>query len=254
MKLALIQYSPVWEDKEKNIEKLNYLINTADMDTDLLVFPEMTLTGFTMNSEEHAETIDGIGFQYFRNLASKLGKDVFAGIIEKNESGIYNSLVHFDNKGIVKNIYRKIHPFSFANEEKYFSAGKDIVVTHIGDVKIGLTVCYDLRFPELYRLYAKEKVDIIIDIANWPLVRAEHWKHLLKARAIENQCFIVGVNRVGVDGKANEYNGCSGVFNPMGKEIILIENDEKIIVTEINVNEVNETRTKFRFLDDMKLI
>ena len=154
----------------------------------------------------------------------------------------------------MKNIYRKIHPFSFANEEKYFSAGNDIVATNIGDVKIGLTVCYDLRFPELYRLYAKEKVDIIIDIANWPSVRVEHWKHLLKARAIENQCFIVGVNRVGVDGKSNEYNGCSGVFNPMGKEIVLVENDEKIIQSEIDIAEVNETRTKFRFLDDMKLI
>ncbi|MCP5064679.1 MAG: hydrolase, partial [Ignavibacteriae bacterium] len=224
------------------------------MDADLLVFPEMTLTGFTMNSEKHAETTDGISFQYFSKLASRLGKDIFTGIIEKKESKFYNSLVHFDCKGLVTNIYRKTHPFSFANEDKYFSAGNDIVVTNIGDVKIGLTVCYDLRFPELYRLYAKEKVDVIINIANWPSVRVEHWKHLLKARAIENQCFIVGVNRVGVDGKANDYNGCSSVFNPMGKEIVLVENDEKIIQLEINVAEVNETRTKFRFLDDMKLI
>jgi len=254
MKLAIIQYSPIWEDKKKNIAKLNNLLNDFDMNTDVLVFPEMTLTGFTMNSEEHAETNDGISFEFFSSLASKFEKDVFAGIIEKEESKFYNSLVHFDKKGIVKNIYRKIHPFSFANEEKYFSAGNDIIVTNIGDVKIGLTVCYDLRFPELYRLYAKEKVDVILDIANWPSVRVEHWKHLLKARAIENQCFIVGVNRVGVDGKSNEYNGCSGVFNPMGKEIVLVENDEKLIVTEINVNEVSETRNKFRFLDDMKLI
>ncbi|MEE9430276.1 MAG: nitrilase-related carbon-nitrogen hydrolase [Melioribacteraceae bacterium] len=254
MKIALIQYSPIWEAKEENIKKLNELITTSSIDADVLVFPEMTLTGFTMNSSKLAETIEGISFQYFSNFASKLNKDIFAGIIEEDGKSFYNSLVHFDNNGVIKNIYRKIHPFSLVNEQEHISAGENIVITDIGNVKIGLTICYDLRFPELYRLYAKEKVDVIINIANWPVPRIEHWKHLLKARAIENQCFIVGVNRVGIDAKSYKYNGCSSVFNPMGEEIVLLENDEKIIQTEIDISEVNKTRNKFGFLEDMKLI
>jgi len=254
MKLALFQFAPVWEDKKKSIEKINKLIESISLDADILIFPEMTLTGFTMNSEKYAETLNDTGFQYFADLGSKFKKDIFAGLIEKNGSEIYNSLVHFDDKGIAKNIYRKIHPFSLAKENKYFSSGNKIVITDIGQVKVGLTICYDLRFPELYRLYAKEKVDIIINIANWPSKRIEHWKHLLKARAIENQCFMVGVNRVGIDAKSNNYNGCSAVFNPMGNELVLVENEEKIIQVKIIIDEVKEIRNKFKFLDDIKLI
>jgi predicted amidohydrolase len=254
MKLALVQYSPVWENKEKNIEKINSLILSTNIDAEVIIFPEMTLTGFTMNANIHSETVDDISFHYFSDLAKKLDKEIFAGIIEKNNGKFYNSLIHFDSNGTIKNTYRKIHPFSLAKEHEHFSAGESIVITNIKDVKIGLTICYDLRFPELYRLYAKEKVDIIINIANWPEQRIEHWEHLLKARAIENQCFVVGVNRIGRDAKHNNYNGFSSVFNPMGKEIVTCKNEGKIIQVEIDIKEVEKTRNKFGFLNDMKLI
>ena len=254
MKLGLVQFSPVWENKEKSIEKITKLINASSIEADILIFPEMTLTGFTMKSSKYAETTEDIGFRYFSGLAKSLKKEIFAGLIENKKGIFFNSLVHFNSNGSVKNIYRKIHPFSLVNEEKYFAAGNKIVISNIENVKIGLTICYDLRFPELYRLYAKEKIDLIINIANWPSKRIEHWKHLLKARAIENQCFIAGVNRVGIDENRNKYNGCSAVFNPMGKELVLVENEEKIIQVEINIDEVKETRSKFGFLDDIKLI
>ena len=253
MKLGLVQYSPVWESPEENILKIEDLLKTTGTKFDLLVFPEMTLTGFTMNSEKFAEELDGIGTQYFLNLSARLKTNIFAGIIERDGENIYNSLVHFDSFGLIRARYRKIHPFSYAKEDQFYNAGNETVVTQIDKIKFGLSVCYDLRFPELYRLYAKDRVDVLIDIANWPIPRIDHWKSLLKARAIENQCFMVGVNRVGND-PFNTYNGCSAVFDPMGNEIVLVENEEKIIEAEIDLGKVSATRSKLPFLQDIKLI
>ena len=253
MKLGLIQYSPIWENVEENILKIEELIKSSETKFDLLIFPEMTLTGFTMKAEKFAEEIDGTGTKYFIHLAERLKTDILAGIIERDGRNIYNSLTHFDSFGLIKARYRKIHPFSNAQEDKWYSAGEETVVTKIDQTKIGLSVCYDLRFPELYRLYAKDRVDILIDIANWPVPRIDHWKTLLKARAIENQCFMVGVNRVG-DDPGNHYNGCSAVFDPMGNEIIMLENSEKIIEVEIELESVATTRNKLPFLRDQKLI
>ena len=253
MKVGLVQYSPIWENQEENILKIEDLLKTTNTKFDLLVFPEMTLTGFTMNSEKFAEEIDGIGTQYFLKLSSRLKTNIFAGIIERDGENIYNSLVHFDSLGLIRARYRKIHPFSYAKEDKYYCAGDETVITQIDKIKFGLSVCYDLRFPELYRLYAKNHVEVLIDIANWPIPRIDHWKTLLKARAIENQCFMVGVNRVGSD-PFNTYNGCSAVFDPLGNEIILVENEEKIIEAEVDLEKVSATRSKLPFLQDIKLI
>jgi len=253
MNLGLVQYSPVWENPEENILEIESLIKSANKNLDLLIFPEMTLTGFTMNSEKFAEEIDGIGTQYFLNLSARLKTNIFAGIIERDGENIYNSLVHFDSFGLIRARYRKIHPFSYAKEDQFYNAGDETVITQIDKIKFGLSVCYDLRFPELYRLYAKERIEILVDIANWPIPRIDHWKSLLKARAIENQCFMIGVNRVGTD-PFNSYNGCSAVFDPMGNEIIQIENEEKIIEAEIDLEKVSATRSNLPFLHDIRLI
>lgn len=253
MKLGLVQYSPVWENPEENILKIESLIKSANKNLDLLIFPEMTLTGFTMNSGKFAEEIDGIGTQYFLKLSARLKANIFVGIIERDGENIYNSLVHFDSFGLIRARYRKIHPFSYAKEDQFYNAGNETVITQIDKIKFGLSVCYDLRFPELYRLYAKERVEVLVDIANWPIPRIDHWKTLLKSRAIENQCFMVGVNRVGTD-PFNSYNGSSAVFDPMGNEIILIENEEKIIEAEIDLEKVSATRNKLPFLQDIRLI
>lgn len=252
MKAAIVQYSPEWENPLSSIKKIEKLLRNYNSRPDMIIFPEQTLTGFTMNTEKFAEDIDGISTRFFMDVSSELNTNVFAGIIERTEEGFYNSLVHF-YKGLIAARYRKIHPFSFGKEDVYYRASKEIVVTQIGNTKIGLTICYDLRFPELYRLYAKEGVEIIINIANWPIPRIEHWKTLLKARAIENQCFVLGANRVGEDTQ-HKYNGCSAVFDPMGNEIVMCEDEEKIIECEFDLSLVEETRNKFPFLKDMKLI
>lgn len=253
MKLGLVQYSPVWESPEENILKIEELLKSSIAKFDLLVFPEMTLTGFTMSAEMFAEEIDGIGTKYFINLAQRFKTDLFAGIIERDGKSIYNSLVHIDSLGLIKARYRKIHPYSHAQEDKFYTAGEEPVITRINQIKFGLNVCYDLRFPELYRLYAKEQVDVLVDIANWPIPRIDHWKTLLKVRAIENQCFMVGVNRVGAD-PFNTYSGCSALFDPMGNEIVMIEDLEKLIEADLDLQMVSTTRNKFQFLKDIKLI
>ena len=219
----------------------------------LLVFPELTLTGFTMRSKRFAETIEGESVNYFASLALKHNSHIFAGFIEEDQGQYFNTLIHLDSSGQMITRYRKIHPFSHTGENRHFSPGEKPVITSIDGIKFGLSICYDLRFPELYRLYAKERVEVIVDSANWPQDRIEHWYALLKARAIENQAYVVGVNRVGRD-KANVYPGWSSVFHPYGKELLCLKDKATVKIISISMDEVTATRKKFPFLKDMKLI
>jgi len=251
-KIGLVQYSPAWENKSASKKKIiNLLDETKELD--LIVFPEMTLTGFTMNSKAFSEELNEETHLFFSTIAKKKKWAVMYGVIEKGKRKNFNTLVHLNNQGKIISTYRKIHPFSYSKEDINFGKGKEIVITKVKGIKIGLSICYDLRFPELYRLYAKEKVEIIIDIANWPDTRIEHWRTLLKARAIENQCYVIGVNRVG-DDPILHYNGFSSVFDPMGKEIVVVENEEKVIVAEIDKSYVDNVRQRLPFLKDMRLI
>ena len=253
MKLGLFQYSPVWEDKQTNKEIISNLLFKENAEVDLLIFPEMTLTGFTMHSKRFAEKLNGESFKFFRSIAKKYKTHVIAGIIERPKKKVYNTLIHINSQGKLVNSYRKIHPFSYSNEHKHYSRGNEQVITKINDWKIGLSICYDLRFPELYRYYAKKKVHLIVNIANWPDSRIDHWQALLKARAIENQCYVAGVNRVGQSPKLH-YNGLSGVFDPMGRRVELVENEERIIFAEIEKSEVEDVRKKLPFLEDIRLV
>ncbi len=252
MKIGLVQYNPVWENKEANKKKITELISDLK-DINLFVFPEMSLTGFTMNSEKFAEGIQGDSYRFFAEIANTRNTNIIAGVIERKKNRIYNTAIHINTNGRLEKLYRKIHPFSYSTEDENYDAGSRPAIGKIKNWKFGFTICYDLRFPELYRKYGKKRVHFIINIANWPDTRIEHWRTLLKARAIENQCYILGVNRVGDDPKLH-YSGFSGVFDPMGKEIITSENEEKIIVTELDKDYVRQVREKFPFLDDMKMI
>ena len=252
LKLGLVQFAPEWEDPQTTITKLDIIIERRTEDPDLLILPEMSLTGFTMQSEKFAEELDGISTQYFMELSSKLKTHIFAGIIERDDDKIYNSLVHFNEEGLIAARYRKIHPFSYSKEDVYYNRGKETVITKIDNIKIGLSICYDLRFPELYRYYGKEKVDLLINIANWPVPRISHWELLLKARAIENLCYVCGVNRVGED-PHHKYPGHSSLVDPRGNVQITSE-EEGILFGEIDQQEVQSIREEFPFITDIKLI
>ncbi|HUX60069.1 MAG TPA: nitrilase-related carbon-nitrogen hydrolase [Ignavibacteriaceae bacterium] len=253
MEIGLVQYCPSWENKDENKKKITSLLNTFIKDeVNLLIFPEMTLTGFTMSAEKFSEKLSGESFNYFSNIAQKFKSNILAGIIEREDENFYNTLLHINKDGNIVKAYRKIHPFSISSEDKYYTKGKKPVVTKIDNWKVGLSICYDLRFPELYRQYCKEKVELIVVSANWSETRIEHWKTLLKARAIENQCYVAGVNRIGNDPKL-VYPGFSAVIDPMGNEIISSINEE-IIFCNINSKVVNDIRAKLPFLTDITLI
>lgn len=252
MRVGLVQYNPVWEDKKTNEEKIELILHETEQ-ANILIFPEMSLTGFTMNSEEFAEGIQGESFRFFAQLAVKKNADVIAGIIEKSKNKIYNTAIHINHKGKLEKLYRKIHPFSYSTEDENYNAGSRPAISKIKRWNLGLSICYDLRFPELFRKYGKRRVHFIVNIANWPDTRIEHWRTLLKARAIENQCYVVGVNRIGNDPKLH-YPGYSSVFDPMGNEIISGADDEKLLIADLDKEFVNEVRNKFPFLEDIKMI
>lgn len=253
MKAGLIQYDPDWENKNLNKDKLDWLLTHNFEKQDLLIFPEMTLTGFTMNAAEYAEDLKGESVSFFSGLAQKYSVHIFAGIIELSEDKFYNSLIHVNPEGKLLKTYRKIHPFSYSTEDKHYTKGEETVVTKINEFTAGLSICYDLRFPEMFRHYAKKRVDLIIVIANWPDTRIEHWRTLLRARAIENQCYVLGVNRVG-DEPRLKYNGYSSIIDPMGVELISVPSEEKIVSADIFKEKADEVKNALPFLNDMRLI
>jgi predicted amidohydrolase len=252
LKTGIIQYSQEWENKSANQKKLTELLK-GQPHVDLLIFPEMSLTGFTMQSDQFAEDLKGETYQYFSSLAKDQNAAVFYGVIEKDGNKNFNTLVHLNESGELITTYRKMHPYSYCGEDIHYGKGAERVITNVKGCKIGLSICFDLRFPEFYRHYAKERVHLIVDIANWPDPRIEHWRTLLKARSIETQCYVIGVNRVG-DDPTLHYNGWSSAFDPMGKPLAEVENEEKVIMVDIDIDYVAEVRERLPFLKDIRLI
>lgn len=252
MNISLVQFNPVWQNKKESQDRILKILSDYKDRADAFIFPEMTLTGFTMKAEKFAEELSGESFRFFQKLSEDLRADVFFGMIESDEKSFFNTLAHIKSGSIFKT-YRKIHPFSYSEENKYYKRGIAPCITLLDDIPAGLSICYDLRFPELYRHYAKERAEILINIANWPSGRIEHWKHLLKARAIENQCYMIGVNRVGKD-PVNNYIGCSAVYGPNGEEIFIAGSQEEAALVTLDMNLVREQRSKYPFLNDIYLI
>jgi predicted amidohydrolase len=252
MNVALVQYNPVWEDKQENKLKIEEIFRSMEQKSDLSIFPELTLTGFTMRARKFAEPISGESMIFFQSLAKNFNTHVMFGFIEEDNNSYFNTLVHLNQRGELVNKYHKIHPFSFSGEHRFYQADDKTVISSLDNFKIGLTICYDLRFPELYRIYGKAKTEIIVNIANWPRQRIQHWHILLQARAIENQCYMVGVNRVGSD-KTHQYNGQSMVVGPFGNKLVNPSSDEMVCHAQLMLQDVVEIRKKYPFLEDIKL-
>ena len=254
MKIALIQMDIAWESKKVNYARAeNFFRRAARESCDIIVFPEMFNTGFSMNISAIAEDETGETSQVLSELAKKYGLNVIAGFAAKTQGRkkLRNLAVAFDRKGAVIATYAKMHPFSFAKEDKYFSSGNTRVIFHIGEVPASVFICYDLRFPEIFRDIARG-VQAIFILANWPGSRRDHWETLLKARAIENQCFVIGVNRTGNDGNGIRYAGASHVFDPMGNDICSGGSKEQFIACEIDPETVTKVRSLLPFLEDMR--
>lgn len=254
MRIALVSLNQHWEDKASNKKLCELYCNyAAENEVDIIIFPEMTLTGFSMNPKLNAEILNNSdSISFFKELSFKNKQSIVFGLCLKEKKGFSNSAVFISKEGKLKGIYRKIHPFSFASENLHFTPGNKTTYIENDGIHIGLTICYDLRFPELFRLYSK-KSSILINIANWPEKRIAHWEALLKARAIENQFFMIGVNRTGFDNNNISYTMSSQIISPEGVVLSPFKIIDDISIYDINVNTVKIIRKNFPVLNDCKI-
>ncbi|MFZ5996455.1 MAG: carbon-nitrogen family hydrolase [Nitrospirota bacterium] len=254
MNVALIQFNSRWEAKRENLERAEEFVQRAAEDhCDVVIFPEMFATGFSMNIPAVADEGYGETAIALSHMAKKYSINLIAGYAMVGPGGgkARNMAVVFNRKGQPNVTYTKIHPFSFAGEDKHFIAGTATSTFTIDDLPCSVFICYDLRFPEVFRSVAKE-VQAIFVIANWPTSRKAHWEALLKARAIENQCFIIGVNRIGTDGNGIHYPGASHIFDPLGNDLCSGNDTDEYITGALDPAEVERVRSAFPFLNDMK--
>ncbi|MBQ4524210.1 MAG: carbon-nitrogen family hydrolase [Lachnospiraceae bacterium] len=249
LKIGLGQLDMVWEDKEENRKKVRKMVQEASYQgVELLVFPEMTLTGFSMEVEKTWEE-DGETVEFFKDLSQEFQMCIGFGYVKKSENKGRNQFCVVKD-GEVLTEYTKIHPFSYGKESLYFEAGNEITGFTLKNFHMGMFICYDLRFPEVFQLSAR-KNQVILLIADWPKARVEHFRTLLKARAIENQCFMVAVNRVGIE-KEVYYEGSSAIYSPKGELLTKEVDEESLIVTEINLVDILEYRKSFPQREDKR--
>lgn len=249
MLVAISQYQIKWEDKEKNYEKaVFYVQKAAQNGADVVFFPEMSLTGFSMNIMYTGETLNNT-LQRMKILAKQNKICIGIGWVNLNNNKGENHYTVIGKDGEVLSDYIKIHPFSFAGEDNFFISGTKINYFQLCGFECSTFICYDLRFPEIFQAVSS-KAHMIIVPANWPERRSEHWKCLLRARAIENQVYIVGINCVGTVGEL-EYSGDSCVINPQGDILCSLSNEEVLLYQEIT-NDVQMYRDSFRVKADRK--
>lgn len=250
--ITLIQTNLIWENKKANLDMLQQKIESIKEKTEIVILPEMFTTGFSMKPELFAEKMDGEAVQWMKKIAADK-KIILTGSLMIEESGKYfNRLIWMLPNGEY-GIYDKRHLFAFANEHDHYTAGNKKLIASVKGWKINLQICYDLRFPVWARQSPGEnenKYDLLINVANWPAKRSIAWTTLLRARAIENQCFVAGVNRVGEDGKNIYYNGESSLIDPLGEIIYQKKEQEDIFTYTLSKEKVTETRNTFPFWQD----
>ena len=248
LKVALIQSDLVWENPAQNRINFTKKIDEIAEEVDVILLPEMFTTGFTMNASAVAENMDGETVSWMKELASKTDAAIVGSIVILENNKYYNRLLFVEPSGYIST-YDKRHTFTLVGEEKIYTAGKVKVLLHYKGWKICPLICYDLRFPVWAR--NSEDYDVLLYVANWPKPRVSAWDALLKARAIENMCYCLGVNRVGVDGVNSEYSGHSAAYDVLGNSITNIEpNKEEIQIVTLEKRHIQAYRNKFKFLDD----
>lgn len=243
IKIAIIQTSLFWEDVDKNLEIFTKKISNIKNKADLVVLPEMFSTGFSMNSKKLAEEINGKTVNWLIKTSVINNISIIGSLIIKEKNNYFNKLFFVNPDGSYKT-YNKRHLFRMANENNYYSQGKEDLIVHFNGWRIKPLICYDLRFPVWSR--NNNDYDILVYIANWPERRAYAWKTLLRARAIENQSYVVGVNRIGEDQNNVIYSGDSAILNPFGDEISDIKpHENKTQIIKISYKKLFEFRESF---------
>ncbi|MBQ6509795.1 MAG: carbon-nitrogen family hydrolase [Flexilinea sp.] len=247
MKIALVQNHIIWEDRERNISGFEKIVS-ENSDADLFLLPEMSFTGFSMDTAKTADLTGGT-VSMVKDIAVRYKTAIGFGWVRKPDEKCANVYTVVDSSGCILSEYIKIHPFSYSGEYKYFTGGKKISVYQIGGIPFSTFICYDLRFPELFRSVCRDVHAVIIP-ANWPAKRAEHWKTLLRARAIENQVYVFGINCVG-EMNGQFYSGDSCVVDPNGNVIVQLSDEEGIIKYDLN-DDTDLYRDSFPVLRDIR--
>ena len=258
LSFTLVQTQLHWEDKNANLEMLEQKINAMKGQTHVVVLPEMFSTGFSMKPEQLAETMNGMAVQWMKNVTDYKKIILTGSLIIEDDRKYFNRLIWMLPNG-QHGYYDKRHLFAYGEEDKHYSAGKERLIASVNGWKINLMVCYDLRFPVWSRQTHSPQgdgrsdapeYDVLIYVANWPERRNVAWKTLLRARAIENQCYVIGVNRVGNDGNHIYHSGDSMVIDPLGEVLYQKTDEEDVFTIQLSKEHVKEVREKFQFWRD----
>jgi predicted amidohydrolase len=250
MKVAGIQFEIAWEQPEENFRRVTPLLErAAAAGAELALLPEMFATGFSMEAEKCAAA-SAATRAFLRDSAARLGIHVAGGHAEPGPVRSFNALSLFAPDGSEPLHYRKIHPFSLAGEERAYAGGDSLPSATIDRVRVTAVICYDLRFPELFRA-AAPRTDLFLVPANWPEKRRQAWRTLLAARAIESQCFVLGVNRIGEAG-GEPHCGDSGLLDPFGEARSAASHAPALVVGDVDASEVARVRERFPFRKDCR--
>lgn len=257
MRLACCQLDIAWEAKAVNYRHVDSIVAEAALEPGaLLLLPEMFATGFTMHTDAMAEPLDGPTARYLAALAQRHAIYVQAGVVirEAGDTRPRNEALVFAPDGRLVTRYAKVHLFSVAGEAEHYAPGQKPVLFSWQEAAVGPAICYDLRFPELFRMAAGRGAEIATVIACWPASREEHWLALLRARAIENQCYVAAANRCGQDPLGLAYSGRSQIIDPRGTILADAGNGEGVIQADIDLHALRRYRQAFPALRDMRLL
>lgn len=248
IKITIFQAYLFWENAEKNLQNLGLRLSALKGKTDLILLPEMFNTGFTMNVEKCAERMDGMTMGWMYDTAKSFDCVVAGTLIIEEEGKFYNRFVWMSPDGSFVH-YDKRHLFGMAGEDKVFTPGNSRIMLKLKGWKICPMICYDLRFP-VWSRNQEEGYDLLVYTASWPDKRSAHWRALIPARAIENQAFVIGVNRVGHDGNEVYYSGGSMCISPLGDVVYYKPEDEDLYTFTLNPKDLENAREQFPFLQD----
>jgi len=247
LKITLIQTTLYWEDIDKNIKMFSQKLDKVKEKTDLIILPEMFSTGFTMNARKLAEGMNGKAVVFMKHFSEKLNSYICGSVIIKSGKKFYNRLIVCSPEGKTQ-YYDKRHLFSIGKENSVYTEGKKHLIINIKGWRVAFFICYDLRFPVWCR--NKNNYDAAVFSANWPMERNYYWKNLLLARAIENQCYVAGVNGIGKDGKGYALSGDSAIINPLGKYILEAKVKNGIFSAQLDRKILDNFRKKFPVYKD----
>ncbi|WP_242131268.1 amidohydrolase [Aestuariivivens marinum] len=248
LKVAYIQSNLVWEKPKENRKHFSEKIKEISQKVDVIVLPEMFTTGFTMDAVKVAETMEGKTVVWMQRKAKKTGAAIIGSIVIAEENKFYNRLLFVEPSGNILH-YDKRHTFTLAHEDKVYASGSNKLIVDYKGWKICPLICYDLRFP----VWSRNVVDydVLLYVANWPKPRILAWDTLLKARAIENMCYCIGLNRIGEDKEQNEYCGHSAVYDVLGNAITPLKpNKEHTEIAVLEKKHISFYRNKLKFLND----